>query len=131
MQRIQTPARRIHSLTNLNRYLIIWLPDHLFNTEYLFTINRLSFGTVKHHRKRLQLDAVRIELQTASQNFALHSSSSFVRNGIHQHRQMVTEYNPNYDFVAAKYPEQQLNELNRNRLELVRYVVRKKFLLVC
>lgn len=44
---------------------------------------------------------------------------------------MVTEYNPNYDFVAAKYPEQQLNELNRNRLELVRYGVRKKFFLVC
>ncbi|XP_062615264.1 leukocyte tyrosine kinase receptor-like, partial [Saccostrea cucullata] len=33
---------------------------------------------------------------------------------------MMTEYNPNYDFVAAKYPEQQLNELNRNKLELVR-----------
>uniref|UniRef100_A0A8W8HUR7 Tyrosine-protein kinase receptor n=1 Tax=Magallana gigas TaxID=29159 RepID=A0A8W8HUR7_MAGGI len=90
------------------------------STIFITIMTCIGLCLIKHHRKRLQLDAVRIELQTASQNFALHSSSSFVRNGIHQHRQMVTEYNPNYDFVAAKYPEQQLNELNRNRLELVR-----------
>lgn len=76
---------------------------------------------MRKHRKRLRLDSVRIELQTASQNFAIQSSSSFLRNGTLQHRRMMTEYNPNYDYVAAKYPEQQLNELNRNKLELVRY----------
>ncbi|XP_078313268.1 leukocyte tyrosine kinase receptor-like isoform X2 [Crassostrea virginica] len=90
------------------------------STLFITIMTCIGLCIIKHHRKRLHLDAVRIELQTASQNFAIHSSSSFVRNGILQHRQMVTEYNPNYDFVAAKCPEQQLNELNRNRLELVR-----------
>ncbi|KAJ8308517.1 hypothetical protein KUTeg_013391 [Tegillarca granosa] len=32
----------------------------------------------------------------------------------------MMEYNPNYDFVGAKYPEQQLTEINRNKLHLVR-----------
>lgn len=32
----------------------------------------------------------------------------------------MMEYNPNYDFVGAKYPEQQLTEINRNKLRLVR-----------
>ncbi|KAL4238089.1 hypothetical protein ACF0H5_002801 [Mactra antiquata] len=37
-----------------------------------------------------------------------------------QLRCAVTELNPNYDFITAKYPEQQLREIPRNKLTLTR-----------
>ncbi|XP_052271384.1 leukocyte tyrosine kinase receptor-like [Dreissena polymorpha] len=37
-----------------------------------------------------------------------------------QLRCAVTELNPNYDFITAKYPEQQLREIPRNKLKLIR-----------
>lgn len=37
-----------------------------------------------------------------------------------QLRCAVTELNPNYDFIIAKYPEQQLREIPRNKLKLLR-----------
>lgn len=44
-----------------------------------------------------------------------------------QLRCAVTELNPNYDFITAKYPEQQLREIPRNKLKLIRSVLTFSF----
>ena len=62
----------------------------------------------------------RLEMVTtvSDENFsapAVHPSSIDM-----QLRCAVTELNPNYDFITAKYPEQQLREIPRNKLTLIR-----------
>ena len=37
-----------------------------------------------------------------------------------QLRCAVSELNPNYDFINARYPEQPLREIPRNKLKLIR-----------
>lgn len=83
---------------------------------------RICF-TDKQRERRKHANAVRLELVSPSQAYQIRTDSA---NGHLQQQtvltsNMVAEYNPNYDFIGAKYPEHHLIELSRKMLRLDRY----------
>ena len=82
----------------------------------------IYFCAALRRRKKRQLQAAHLEMIT-------NSTEEIFNNGPVQStvdmqlRCAVTELNPNYDFINARYPETQLREIPRNKLTLIRYVL--------
>ncbi|WAR20364.1 ALK-like protein, partial [Mya arenaria] len=106
-------------------------PSPKISVEYIIVITvsavtvaivmgtELLYIAIKKH-KVSSSQTPRLEMATAvsDDNFsspAVHPSTIDM-----QLRCVVTELNPIYDFITAKYPEQQLREIPRNKLQLIR-----------
>ncbi|KAL5009341.1 hypothetical protein ScPMuIL_014922 [Solemya velum] len=88
-------------------------------------VTLLSIGVivcvVNQRKRRRELHAMRMEMFENGSNIQIsnpiptpQTAASALTNGI------VMEYNPNYDFVVAKYTENQLREVPRHKLRLSR-----------
>ena len=75
------------------------------------------YAAIRRRNKR-QHEA-HLEMMTNSTEQML-STGPVQSNVDMQLRCAVTELNPNYDFVNARYPETQLREIPRNKLNLIR-----------
>lgn len=87
---------------------------------FMFRVLRLYvyFSTALRRHKKNPAQTPRLEMVSAvSDDNTPPVQSSTIDM---QLRCAVTELNPNYDFIIAKYPEQQLREIPRNKLKLVR-----------
>ncbi|WAR20368.1 ALK-like protein [Mya arenaria] len=106
-------------------------PSPKIRVEYIIVITvsavtvAIVMGTVllciaikKHKVSSSQTPRLELVTTVSDDNFsspAVHPSTIDM-----QLRCVVTELNPNYDFITAKYPEQQLREIPRNKLQLIR-----------
>ena len=78
------------------------------------------FSAIRRRNKR-QLEAAHLEMMTNSTEQML-ATGPVQSNVDMQLRCAVTELNPNYDFINARYPETQLREIPRNKLNLIKLV---------
>lgn len=72
-------------------------------------------------RNKRQLEAAHLEMMTNSTEQML-ATGPVQSNVDMQLRCAVTELNPNYDFINARYPETQLREIPRNKLNLIKMI---------
>ncbi|XP_060072468.1 ALK tyrosine kinase receptor-like [Ylistrum balloti] len=83
----------------------------------------------RQHQRQKQSN---ITMELGHRSNHQYTINTSARNGTLQPRNvpplgMMAEYNPNYDFVGAKYPEKHLPELNRHKLRLTRALGRGAF----
>ncbi|XP_069117967.1 ALK tyrosine kinase receptor-like isoform X2 [Argopecten irradians] len=97
---------------------------------FMLVIVSSTMGCLYRQHQKHKQSNITMELgQRTNRQYTVNTST---HNGTIQPRTalpmgMMAEYNPNYDFVGAKYPEKHLPELNRHKLRLTRALGRGAF----
>ena len=104
---------RFYGLSVRNKRHVSLSKVILFSVKYKKTKQTKTSKNVQLELNSTQINGYTV--RTANTNSLLPST---VLNST----RMITEYNPNYDFVVANCPEQKLCEINCDNLRLCRYL---------